>query len=268
MGKLSITAASDFDDEAAESAASTLRGAMKGFGTDEHDIKKVIVGHSHAQRMAIKQAYYTKFERSLIDDLKSELRGDLEKLCVGFWHEPGQHDAESIHDAMGRLNTDEGTLTEIICTRIDAETLNRIMGGDDEDDIKEKFVALLSSRSWVHIAAMDVLFLELSNKYTLTGAIDEAFGNDSDSGKALRTVVQFASQPYDYWAKRLHGALEGMGTDDDKLRRVLISRAEIDLKDIGVVFGQRYGDGRTLTKWIEEEVDGDYGKLCLAVCGL
>merc|ERR1712096_55091 len=133
MGKLSITAASDFDDEAAESAASTLRGAMKGFGTDEHDIKKVTVCHSHAQRMVIKHAYYTKYERSLIDDLKSELRGDLEKLCVGFWFDVGQFDAESIHDAMGRLNTDEGALTEIICTRTNEQIAAMKSAWDNKD---------------------------------------------------------------------------------------------------------------------------------------
>lgn len=106
--------------------------------------------------------------------------------------------------------------------------------------------------------------------------------------------------------------MKGMGTNDELLRRVIVSRydqciilifkpmtmeslfqyrAEIDLRDIGITFGNRlsvyivrefgicrsilfnlslfrYGDGKTLAKWIKDDLSGDYEKLCLAVCGL
>ena len=43
---------------------------------------------------------------------------------------------------------------------------------------------------------------------------------------------------------------------------------QVDLRDVGIVFGNRYGDGKTLAKWIKDDLSGDYEKLMLAVCGL
>merc|ERR1719319_611892 len=116
---------------------------------------------------------------------------------------------------------------------------------DDEEDTKEKLVAIFATRSWTHIAAISAVWGEICDKYTLNGAIEKAFGSDSHSGTAMRTIAEFASQPYDYWARRLHEAMDGMGTDDETLRRIIISRAEVDLRDVGIVFGQRFGDGGT-----------------------
>jgi len=151
--------------------------------------------------------------------------------------------------------------------KLDAELLNRYLSQEKESAAKEKFVEIFTTRSWVQIREISGIFQDVSKKYTLNGAIRKAFG-DGDTSNALQVIDEFSSQPYDFWAKKLRDAMKGMGTDDEQLRRVLISRAEIDLRDIGIVFGQRYGDGKTLNKWIKDDTSGDYEKLALAVCGL
>ena len=47
------------------------------------------------------------------------------------------------------------------------------------------------------------------------------------------------------------------GTDDKAMRNILVTRSGIDLRDIGTVFGNRYGDGKTLAKWIKDDLSGD-----------
>merc|ERR1712154_452701 len=138
----------------------------------------------------------------------------------------------------------------------DAELLNRYLNQESEGDAKAKFVEVFTTRSWVQIREISGIFQDVSKKYTLNGAIQKAFG-DGDT-----------SQAHDFWAKKLRNAMKGLGTDDEQLRRILVSRAEVDLRDVGIVFGQRYGDGKTLSKWIKDDTKGDYEKLCLAVCGL
>ena len=101
----------------------------------------------------------------------------------------------------------------------------------------------------------------------MAGAIERAFG-DGDTGKALKTIDAFVCQPYDFWAMKLREAMKGLGTDDEQVRRVIVSRAEIDLRNIDVVFGQRYGDGMTLQYWLKEDLSGDNERLALAMCGL
>eukprot|EP01084_Bolivina_argentea_P180025 311024_1 len=308
----------------AKQAAKTLRGAMKGMGTNERKITKVTNGYSRAQRMVIKATFASEYDRDLIKDLKSECTGKYEKLVVGLWLDEGQYDAMQVAEAVDGLGFSTDLLNEIICTRsaselvamqnawtkgtsmvdrikkettkghgsyatllatileggrapngpenetnakLDAEMLNRYLNQEDEDSAKAKFVDVFTTRSFVQIRLISGLFQDVSKKYTMNGAIEKAFG-DGDTAKALQTIDEFASQPYDYWAKKLRNAMKGMGTDDEALRRVMIGRAEVDLRDVAIVFGQRYGDGKTLNKWIKDDAGGDYEKLLLAVCGL
>merc|ERR1712228_969939 len=144
---------------------------------------------------------------------------------------------------------------------------NRAISQDSKSDAKAKFVEVFATTSWHQIRAISAVFQDIAKKYTMDGAIKKVLG-DGDTAKALLTINAFACQPYDYFAGRLRKSMKGAGTDDYSLRRVLIRRAGVDLRDIGITFGNRYGDGKTLAKWLKDDLSGDYEKLCLAVCGL
>jgi len=317
----SIDGDPDFSDNTAEEAAKTLRGAMKGIGTNEKKIINVTNSYSHAQRMAIKDRFQAMYGRDLMKDFKDELSGKFEKMVLGFWMDQGRYDAFLVETACKGMGTDEAALTDVICTRsptelkmmqkawslgktmvkriqsetsgnfeallvailegsrapngavdedqakADAEMLNRVITQESKKDAKAKYVEFFASRSWNQIRAVSGIFQDIAKKYTLAGAIDKVFG-DGDTATAMQTILSFSSQPYDFWAGRLRAAMKGMGTDDELLRRVIIMRAEVDLRDIGITFGNRYGDGKTLAKWLKDDLSGDYEKLCLAVCGL
>ena len=57
-----------------EQDAADLRKAMKGIGTDEDAIIKIVANRTNAQRQQIKESYNKQFNRDIIKDLKSELR--------------------------------------------------------------------------------------------------------------------------------------------------------------------------------------------------
>ena len=100
-----------------EADAQALRDAMKGFGTDEAALIKIVANRTNQQRMAIKEAYKTAFGRDLISDLKSELRGKLEDAMVALFTEPIEYDCDSLKNAMKGVGTDEDSLIEIITSR-------------------------------------------------------------------------------------------------------------------------------------------------------
>ena len=97
--------------------AEALRNAMKGFGTDEDALIKIVANRTNQQRMQIKEAYKTAFGRDLIADLKSELHGKFEDAMIALFTDPIEYDADELRKAMKGLGTNEDTLIEIIASR-------------------------------------------------------------------------------------------------------------------------------------------------------
>merc|ERR1712176_24812 len=62
-------------------------------------------------------------------------------------------------------------------------------------------------------------------------------------------------------------SMKGLGTEDNNLIRLVVSRCEIDMWNIKQRFGQTYGNGKTLKNWIEGDVSGAYKTLLLKLCG-
>ena len=99
------------------SDAETLRNAMKGFGTDEATLIKVVANRTSRQRQIIKEQYKQAFGRDLISDLKSELHGKMEDAFIALFTNPVEYDADALRDAMHGAGTNEDTLIEIIASR-------------------------------------------------------------------------------------------------------------------------------------------------------
>ncbi|XP_069834643.1 annexin A5 [Dendropsophus ebraccatus] len=111
----------DFHGFKANEDAEALRKAMKGLGTDEDTIMKILTARSNAQRQQIKVSFKTQFGRDMVDDLKSELTGKLEKAIVALMIPSSQYDAYELRHALKGAGTDETVLTEILASRSQAE---------------------------------------------------------------------------------------------------------------------------------------------------
>ncbi len=62
--------------------AEQLHNAMKGAGTKDDDLIRILVSRSEIDMAAIKSEYKRIYNKSLYDALKSELSGDYEKLFL------------------------------------------------------------------------------------------------------------------------------------------------------------------------------------------
>ncbi|XP_015774697.1 PREDICTED: annexin A7-like isoform X1 [Acropora digitifera] len=117
-GHPTIFPASPFD---AEADCELLRKAMRGAGTDEQALIDIVVKRSNAQRVEIRKRYKTMFGKDLMNDLKSELSGNLEDCLLALLEPASLFDAKCLRRAMRGAGTDEESLIDILCTRTNTE---------------------------------------------------------------------------------------------------------------------------------------------------
>lgn len=109
------------DDFDAGPEAEKLKDAMDGFGTNEETILDILGNYCNHQRLEIAEAYKVAYGKDLIDDLKSELGGNFEDLCVALLIPPRQYDARELHNAISGIGTDETALAEVMTMRTNEE---------------------------------------------------------------------------------------------------------------------------------------------------
>ncbi|ETO35259.1 triple helix repeat-containing collagen [Reticulomyxa filosa] len=118
--KGTIVGQQDYDIRKAREDARNLRSAMKGAGADRGVIAQIAGNRTIMQRQMISKEYALmegKEKQNLIDDLRSEITGDLGKLVVPLFMQPGEFDAYLLTKAMEGIGCDSDILIEILCTR-------------------------------------------------------------------------------------------------------------------------------------------------------
>ncbi|MCE3050509.1 hypothetical protein HAX54_047403 [Datura stramonium] len=96
----------------------TLRKAFKGLGTNEKSVISVLGHRTAIQRKKIRETYQQLYNRSLVDDIFSELSGDFRKAVVLWTYEPSERDARLANEALRSRNrtiTQLQVIVEIAC---------------------------------------------------------------------------------------------------------------------------------------------------------
>ncbi|KAI1127935.1 hypothetical protein F5Y10DRAFT_241772 [Nemania abortiva] len=128
--------------------AQALRMAMKGLGTDEKALIRVLANKDPLQIEAIKSAYSRLFSRNLEKDIKSETSKYLELGLVSIISGPLLHDVTLLHSAMDGPGTKEKVLNDVLLSRSNADmkaikgtyqrTFNRSLENDVKGDLSMK----------------------------------------------------------------------------------------------------------------------------------
>uniref|UniRef100_A0A8C2J2M2 Annexin n=1 Tax=Cyprinus carpio TaxID=7962 RepID=A0A8C2J2M2_CYPCA len=284
------------------SDAKALRKAMKGFGTDEDTIIDIVTHRSNAQRQEIRRIFKSLLGRDLMADLKSELSKNLERLILGLMMSPAEFDAKMMKKAMEGAGTDEHSLIEILVTRSNQEIqemLNNALSGrwrhlsrlnidkgareegpadmaraledaqeladacnSESDDMEDKFMSILCTRSFPHLRRVFQEFVRCSNK-DIEQIIKKEMSGDFKN--AMFAIVRSVKNQPSYFADRLYKAMKGLGTDDRALIRIMVSRSEIDLFNIRKEFKETHE--ASLHEFIQGDTSGDYRKTLLIICG-
>lgn len=222
-----------------------LHKSMEGIGTNEETLVEILCTKSNEEIAEIVKAYEDKYERPLAEHMCSETSGHFRRLLTlivtGVRDPAGTVDpekakeqAEALYAAgEAKLGTDE-------------QVFNRIMS-------HESFAQLrLIFEEYKQLSGMT---LEQAIKHEMSGELHEA----------MMAIVECAQSPPAFFAKCLFRAMDGAGTDDRTLIRIIISRSEIDLGNIKDEFERMYN--RTLVSAVRSETSGDYKRALCALIG-
>ncbi|KAL8927564.1 MAG: hypothetical protein Q9208_002371 [Pyrenodesmia sp. 3 TL-2023] len=102
-------------------AADALRKAMKGFGTDESTIIRVLAHMPPQEIAALKMTYNQRHKRSLESDIKSEISGYFEFAVMAILRGPLQQDVWCLNDALKGAGTKESLLDDVLIGRSNAD---------------------------------------------------------------------------------------------------------------------------------------------------
>merc|ERR1711939_1041570 len=100
--------------------ADALRAAMKGFGTDENALIRILAKPDPLQMALLKNTYNQRHRRDLEKDIRSETSKYFREGLVALVQGPLMHDVHSVHEAIKGLGTKESVLNDVLLGRSNA----------------------------------------------------------------------------------------------------------------------------------------------------
>lgn len=230
--------------DSAERDALLANEATKRWTKSNQVLVEIACTRSSQQLLAARQAYHTRFKKSLEEDVAYHTTGEFRKLLLPLV-------------SSYRYEGDEVNMT---LAKSEAKILHQKISEKAYSD--DDLIRILASRSKAQINAT-------LNQYK------NEFGNDINKDlKAdpkeeflpiLRATIKCLTFPEKYFEKVLRLAINKTGTDEGALTRVVTTRAEVDMETIKDDYHKR--NSVPLDRAIGKDTTGDYEKMLLALIG-
>ncbi len=191
---------------------------MKGFGTDEKALIRILSDKDPLQTAAIHAAYTRLHRRNLEQDLRDETSGWFETGLVALARGPLQHDVHLLYEAMHGPGTKEKVLNDVLLGRSNA----------DMNAIKAAFQHSFRQR------LEDVVRGDLSMKTERHFMIVLSAQRAEDSVPVVKHEI-------DRDVNEIYNATEAkVGTDEMKVCSILSSRNDNQIRAIAYEYRQKY----------------------------
>ncbi|KAK3323660.1 annexin-like protein [Cercophora scortea] len=212
--------------------ANALRSAMKGFGTDEKALIRVLATKDPLQMATIRDAYARLHRRNLEADIKSETGGWLETGLIALVRGPLEHDVHLLRESMSGPGTKEKVLNDVLLGRSNA----------DLNAIKSTYQRLFRQR--LEDAVRGDLSMKTERHFMIVLSAQRA----EDAAPVVKAEI-------DRDVNDLYNATEGkVGTDEIKVCSILSTRNDNQIRAIAFEYQQKYA--RSLEDVIRREFSG------------
>ena len=220
-----------------------IYNAMKGAGTDENCLIEVIASRPNWLLEKIKKKYSELYKKELVEDIKGDTSGDFQKILEGI--------LRCKRSEVKEINKEN-------CEKIAKELSETKEEGWVVNDESSAFYNYIINSSPKELSAIAREYYRLSGK-TIIDGIENNFKGDAKD--LLKSILYSLVSPSEYFATRIKKAIEGFGTDNKTLIRILITRCEVDMNIIKKYYKQLYN--KDMIEDIKNDISGDYLKLMI-----
>ncbi|MCO5561679.1 hypothetical protein L7F22_015300 [Adiantum nelumboides] len=229
----------------AERDALILTEALKSLNKDHAALAEVFYLRTSAEIVDIRREYASIVNRSLEEDIATKISGDEKKLLLAFLRQERTEDDEV---DMSLADTDAKDLLAAVSNRnaIDKAAIIKIFTTRSSSQLK---------------AILDYYKLHFGH------SLGKVLNQETQGGfrSCLRVTMKCAKDHINYFAKGLYKSMKGVGTDDSTLIRIVVTRAEIDMKDIKAHFSRKYQ--KPLQQMISSDTSKYYRAFLMSLVG-
>uniref|UniRef100_A0A8C5HSL8 Annexin n=1 Tax=Gouania willdenowi TaxID=441366 RepID=A0A8C5HSL8_GOUWI len=225
--------------------AKEIHDALKGAGTNERCLIEVMASRTNKQTQEMVAAYNDAYGRNIEEDITADTSGHFKKMLIVLLQ--GTRDESGVVDA----------------DLVEQDAQDLFAAGEEQWGTDEaKFIMILGNRSVTHLRMVFDAYEKIAEV-----SIEDSIKNElsGDFERLMLAVVQCIRSVPMFYAKRLYKSMKGLGTADNTLIRIMISRSEIDMLDIRECFRLRYE--KSLYNMIKDDTSGDYKRTLLILCG-
>lgn len=215
-----------------------LKEAFSGFGCDKTLILEIICTRSYDRLHATKLYYESHYDKNLLDQLRNELSGPLERLCVTLFARPRSSD------------TNDSFNDEAIARQLYE------MGAGQWGTNENSFVDIFASHSVEEMKLIGNAYDRMFGS-SLYAAVKSEF-----SGDIRDALLNLLEDPIDVYCRKLKSAsIDTIGTDEKTVCRIIGGNNKAIVHQIAKRYYEKYNSN--LVDDLRSELSGDFREAVL-----
>ena len=218
---------------------------IRGLDKSNECVIEQLTSKTDEELKIIEDAYNKKTGKDLKNEIKKIFKGAVCKNLLNLWDikrkyniKPDKKECENLANILAKHTPKDWV--------------------ENENIFKDIFI----KRSPEELILIARYYL----KETGFNLLDEIEGKtDGNTKILLREIFYNNLMPQELFAEKIYLSIKGMGTDEEKLSRVLVSRSDLDIDEIKNIYKNKYNVD--LKEDIINDTSGIYQKLCLYLIG-
>ncbi|CAF3586615.1 unnamed protein product [Rotaria sordida] len=250
-----------------------LKKALKGAGTDEDELNRVIISRCEVDMIQIKEEYENIMKRSLEDHIHNDTSGDYRKILLELIKDPSQRTRQKPEKTKKHENVDvsdyeqpeiykeeiiqQGTMVAAknFDANRDADGLRKAMKGLGTDE--KILIDILGNRNTAQRLEIKTAFKNKHNHDLVSDLKSETSGNFS------KLLEQLMLDPVELDCFELKQAVKGAGTDEEALIEILASRSNERIRSINETYVKMHS--KPLEKDVKSDTSGNFRFLLVSL---